>query len=210
MSSNYTRWGTLCGLRRLRGGGGADKNYALWISLWRHVTETERRSSAHGNMETDDVSRQVNWDSKWGITQFLVGRQFVVTLFVEIQVRENGDVCTWRWNGERRERERERERARGACRQTAVFTDIETQGSYWQMKTWFVLSIIQASFNIIIQSVHCACNCSFIPTVKKKKKMLVFVIHKQYMSCCTVCLVIVPLLFASALCNVIINCFYLF
>jgi len=40
-------------------------------------------------------------------------------------------------------RERERE---GACRQTAVFTDIETQGCYWQMKAWFVLSIIQSSF----------------------------------------------------------------
>jgi hypothetical protein len=101
ISSNYTCWGTFCGLRRW----GGDKKYALWIFLWRHVTETEKRCIAHGNMETDDVSKQVNWDSKWGIMLFPVGRQFVVTLCVEIQVRENGDVCMWRWNGER-ERER--------------------------------------------------------------------------------------------------------
>jgi len=95
----------------------------------------------------------------------------------------------WRW--------------RGYCmvRQTAVFTDVETQGCYWQM-VWFVLSIIQASFNII-QSLHCACKTIYlhqhVRTIKCKLSINTTVLHVLLLSssslshcyllyvCCSLC-----------------------
>jgi hypothetical protein len=119
------------------------------ICDWNWARERERDCSAHWNVATDEVSSrsteiQIEAQRYFWIDASSLWRCSLKYTWVQMQMCACGAEKGAAWYG-----------------RLLYLPTSKLRVVYWQMKAWFVLRIIKASFNII-QSVHSACKTIYL------------------------------------------------
>jgi len=138
------------------------------------------------------------WSVKAGQLRFKMRHNAILTLFVQIQVLENGEVCMWRWKGER------------APAGRLLYLPTIVTGRWRRGLSWvsYKHHLIWSNPCIALATI---CLHQHVGTVKCKLSVNTALLHVVVVVAaavrCRCCLTAISFM-SFSLCYVLINCFY--